>query len=209
MSRLPRVISASGTYHVTAHGNNEEYLFLDDYDRYAYLALLTRVVRRLSVRVFAYALMSNHVHLVLQTRAANVSGVVHKLHGPYAQAFNNRYDRRGHLFGHRFHSKPIEDDVYLLEATSYVHLNPVRAGLVGNPEDYPWSSYRFYVDSKSQQTLIDVRPVLELFSRDLRISRAAYARFVRDGMTSPGTGPMEINAVRATGQSRSVSVPPT
>lgn len=182
MPRPPRPAFAGATYHVTARGNNGEFIYSDDYDRYAYLALLTKAVRTMSVRVFAYVLMTNHMHLVLQTQAANISGTIHRLHGPYAYAYNRRHGRRGHLFERRFGSEVVEDDAYLLEVTRYIHLNPVRAGLAVAPEGYPWSSFRYYVDSGSEQTLVDVRPVLGLFGLDLLKSSAAYVRFTRNGV---------------------------
>jgi len=184
MGRAPRPGIAGATYHITARGNAGADIFSDDYDRYAYLALLARAVRLMEVRVFAYSLMTNHVHLVLQTTAPNVSTAVQRLHGPYAYAYNRRYGRRGHLFEGRFRSKLIEEDSYLLEATRYTHLNPVRGGLVDLPENYPWSSFRFYLaaDARAPQTIVDVWPVLKLFNEDPVASRAAYERFVREGM---------------------------
>lgn len=184
MTRLPRPAFAGATYHVTAHGIHGADIFTDDYDRYAYLALAARAVRLMQVRIFAYALMDTHVHLVLQTAHPNISVSIQRLHGRYAYAFNRREGRRGHLFESRFRCKLIEDNTYFLEATRYSHLNPVRAGLVNSPEEFPWTSYRYYVASEQQagQTLVDVRPVLALFSLDSQLGRAAYQRFVLAGL---------------------------
>lgn len=186
MARPPRPAFAEATYHITARGNNGSDIFTDDYDRYAYLALLARTVRSQVVRLFAYALMTTHVHLVLQTTAPNVSKAIHSLHSPYANAFNRRHGRRGHLFESRFRSKLVENDAYLLEATRYTHLNPVRAGAVKNPGDYVWTSYRAYITpySQARQTVADIWPVLELFSVDPKASRASYERFVLEGMAA-------------------------
>ncbi len=139
------------------------------------------------VRLFAYVLMSNHVHIVLQTPEANISKTIQFLSGRYAHTFNKRHGRHGHLFRNRFYSAVIASNPYLLEATRYVHLNPVRAGLATAPGDYPWSSYPYYVHPEIAQSLIDPRPVLELLARDQRISSAAYAQFVRDGMNVSDT----------------------
>lgn len=186
MARPPRPAFDEATYHITARGNNGSDIFTDDYDRYAYLALLARTVRSQVVRLFAYALMTTHVHLVLQTTAPNISQAIHSLHSPYANAFNRRHVRRGHLFEGRFRSKLVEDDAYLLEATRYTHLNPVRAGAVKNPGDYVWTSYRAYITpySQARQIVTDIWPVLELFSADPEVSRAAYERFVLEGLTA-------------------------
>ncbi len=186
MGRPLRPVFAGATYHITARGNNGENIFSDDYDRYAYLALLAKAVRSMKMRLFAYSLMTTHVHLVCQTAEANISATICRLHGSYAFSFNRRYDRHGHLFEGRFRSRLIEDDAYLLEATRYTHLNPVRAGLVNGPEDHVWSSYRCYVapEEQTRQTMVDVWPVLQLFSEDPQASRRAYERFVREGMTA-------------------------
>ncbi|MBI2247551.1 MAG: transposase [Armatimonadetes bacterium] len=181
MSRPPRPAFPGATYHITARGNNGERIFGDDADRYAYLVQLAKALRTMDVRLFAYALMSNHVHLALQTTQPNVSAMVRWLHTRHARQFNRRHGRINHLFGERFHSKVITDDLYLLEVTLYLHLNPVEAGLVAHPADYPWTSYRSYVTPGP--SFVDVRPVLEIFSQDLRRSRKAYARFIRDELT--------------------------
>lgn len=187
MVRPPRLAFAEATYHITARGNNGSDIFTDDYDRYAYLALLARCARAQMVRLFAYALMTTHVHLVLQTTAPNISQAIHVLHSPYANAFNRRHGLRGHLFEGRFRSKLVGDDAYLLEATRYTHLNPVRAGAVKNPKDFIWTSYRAYITpySQARQTVADIWPVLELFSADPKVSRPAYERFVLEGLTVP------------------------
>ena len=194
MARLPRPAFAQATYHITARGNDGLDIFTDDYDRYAYLALLAKTIRSQVVRLFAYALMTTHVHLVLQTTAPNISTAIHALHSPYANAFNRRHGHRGHLFESRFRSKLVDDDAYLLEATRYTHLNPVRAGAVKTPEDYLWSSYRAYIAPYSQvgQTVADIWPVLELFSADPKVSRPAYERFVLEGLTARLHGGQEL-----------------
>ena len=194
MARLPRPAFAQATYHITARGNNGLDIFTDDYDRYAYLALLAKTIRSQVVRLFAYALMTTHVHLVLQTTAPNISTAIHALHSPYANAFNRRHGHRGHLFESRFRSKLVDDDAYLLEATRYTHLNPVRAGAVKNPKDYVWSSYRAYIApyNQARQTVADIWPVLELFSADPKVSRPAYERFVLEGLTAQLHGVQEL-----------------
>lgn len=190
MPRPLRPAIINGVYHITARGNNGESIFVDDYDRYAYLALLARA-RLKMVRIFAYGLMTNHLHLVLQTLAANISSIMHALQGKYAYSFNRRYQRRGHLFASRFYSKVIEDESQLLETTRYIHLNPVQAGIVRAPEDYPWTSYRYYVQPGISQTIVDPGPVLELISRNPARSSAAYERFVKDRLTKDPTARTE------------------
>ncbi len=189
MSRPPRPVFAGAVYHITARGNNGTALFADDVDRYRYLTLLATAVRRLEARLLAYVLMTTHIHLVLQTTQPNVSQVMQWLHTRHARQFNRRHGRMHHLFGERFGSRLVGDDAYLLGATIYVHLNPVRAGVAAHPADYPWSSYPAYVGGGPH--LADPRPVLEILGPDLRASRRAYAARVAEVMAGdrPDPGP--------------------
>lgn len=189
MPRSPRLL-VPGTYHVTARGNNSEEIFLDDLDRSQYLELLTKAIGLMAARMFAYVLMDNHVHLVMQTTAWNLDGCIHRVHRPYAAYFNRRYGRTGHLFGGRYRSKPVVDDAHLLESTRYTHLNPVRAGIVRLPEDHSWSSYRRYVEPAVRDALVDPEPVLTLLAKDPDRSMAAYKEFVLAGVPArhPFTG---------------------
>jgi REP element-mobilizing transposase RayT len=165
MPRPPRLNVAGGVYHITARGNNFEPIFLDDADRYVYLRMLASVSTQLSIRLFAYVLMTNHVHLLWETAHPNLSAAVHRLHGPYARYFNHRHEHWGHVFGQRFYGELITEDDHLLALSQYIPRNPVRAGLVDDPADYPWSSYPWYV-GLTENSLVDARPVLELLTRN-------------------------------------------
>jgi len=114
MPRPPRDNIAGAVYHITARGNNFESIFSDDADRYVYLQILATTLRRFSIRLYAYVLMTNHVHLLLETLQPNISVTIHQLHGTYAKYVNRRHGRWGHLFGQRFFSKIITDDDHLL-----------------------------------------------------------------------------------------------
>ncbi len=179
MARKPRLLVAGGTYHVTARGNNREAIFHDGRDRLLYLQLLAWAAIVTSARIFAYVLMTNHVHLIVQTSAPNLDKTIHRAHRPYAAQFNRRHDRVGHVFASRYHSAAISEDSYLLEATRYVHLNPVRAGVAPRPEDFPWSSYRWYLQPQRTDGLVDPRPVLALLGNDMERNGVAYEKFVR------------------------------
>jgi REP element-mobilizing transposase RayT len=185
--RRPRLLFAGGTYHVTARGNNGGGIFRDDHDRVNYLQLLANAARMTDARILAYVLMSNHVHLVVQTPAPNLDVLIHGAHRPYAVGFNRRYGRTGHLFGSRYRSIPILDDTHLLEATRYIHRNPVRAGLVQRPEDFLWSSYRTYIKPQADGDLVDPGRVLDLLARDRKRGRTAYEKFVLSALEVPGT----------------------
>ncbi len=179
MPRPPRVRFEGAVYHITAHAVGRDLLFSDDADRRGYLDLLRHVIQRAQVTLLAFVLMDTHVHLVLRTSLANVSSAVQWLHGRHAALFNRQARRRGHLFGGRFYSTVIDSDAYLLEVTRYAHLNPVRAGLVGRPEEFPWSSYRQYLTG-SGNGLADPRMVLGLLGSDRQAQCRAYRRFVEE-----------------------------
>ena len=145
MPRPLRLDTAGNVTHVVARGNERRPLFRDDTDRERYLELLADSCSRHGARVLAYCLMPNHVHLALQTGPVPVSRVVHAVHSRYAQHFNRRYTRSGHLFQGRFQGFVVDRDAYLLEVVRYIHRNPVKARLATRPEDFPWSSHRHYL----------------------------------------------------------------
>jgi putative transposase len=140
MPRLPRyLLPGAGVYHVTARGVARSAISRDDDDRRLFLALLARVVHRTDWDCHAFCLMPNHHHLIVETHVDLLSAGLRLLNGHYAQAFNERHGRSGHLFGDRFAAFVIEDDDHLERAADYVLQNPVRAGLCERAEDWPWS----------------------------------------------------------------------
>lgn len=134
MPRAPRRRVPEGIYHVTVRGNNREAIFADDADYQRYLQEILRCHHEHGCTLLAYALMSNHVHLVLQDHHISLSRYMQVLNARYTRYFNVRHARVGHLYQGRFFSRFVDRDAYLLEVTRYVHLNPVRAGLVERPE---------------------------------------------------------------------------
>ena len=141
MARPLRIEFADAVYHVTARGNRQEPIFLDDHDRRLFLDLLSQAFDRFDATALAYCLMGNHYHLVLRTRQPNLSALMRHVNGVFTQRVNRRHGTVGHLFQGRFKAILVDRDAYLLEACRYVDLNPVRAGMVGSARDWPWSSY--------------------------------------------------------------------
>jgi len=142
MSRPLRIEFEDALYHVTSRGNRREQIFDNDADRVALLDKISEAMERFEATVFAYCLMNNHYHLVLQTRRANLSRLLRHVNGNYAQAYNRRHAKVGHLFQGRFNAILVQRDAYFLEVCRYVDLNPVRAGIVRHPREWRWSSYR-------------------------------------------------------------------
>lgn len=158
MPRGARVKSESGFYHVIAKGSGGQNLFEGAYDYRAFPELLAKACEKGGVRVIAYCLMPNHIHLLLEDTQGRLGEVMKSVLTGYAQRFNRLGDRVGHVFQQRFKSQPIEDEGYLLRAIRYIHNNPAKAG-VSPAKDYPWSSYREYV---GVPVLVDTTLALEL-----------------------------------------------
>ena len=117
-------------------------IFRDEGDYQAFLTILNKAVMNYNVKVHAYCLMTNHIHLLLETSDSVIGMVMQKIAGDYARTFNRKYGYRGHLFEDRYKSYLVKDDDYFLYTSRYIHLNPVKAHIVEHPEDYMWSSYR-------------------------------------------------------------------
>lgn len=147
-----RKISSTNLYHVTSRGVGGQIIFEDDADRRHFLVLLKRAVGDNSLKLAAWCLMDNHIHLIVQADSDDLSSAMRLLIGRYARDANKRYQRSGHLFQGKYSSFPIEDESYLAAAVQYVHFNPVRAGIVSTPIQYPWSSVREY---EGKPVLID------------------------------------------------------
>ncbi len=154
-------------------------IYRDDRDRREFLDLLGQVFESHSVECHAYCLMSNHYHLVFTTRRANLSDTVKQLNGTYAQRWNERHGRTGHVFQSRFHAQVVENSAYLLTVCRYVVLNPVRAGLVRAPEDWPWSSCAATASIAARPTFLRPEIIWRHFSEtDLQRAVERYADFV-------------------------------
>ena len=143
MARLPRPDLAGIPQHIVQRGNNRLPCFLDDEDRQRYLQLLLEALGRFGCRLHAYVLMDNHVHLLMTPgEASAVSRLMHTFARNYAGLFNHRHGRSGTLWEGRYKSCLVDSDGYFLACSRYIELNPVRAWMVAEPADHPWSSHR-------------------------------------------------------------------
>ena len=176
MARRPRVLAAGLLYHVIARGNQRQPTFLTDLDYRAYLARLAAYRKRYAVWLFAYCLMPNHVHLLLQTSEPPLPKFMQGVQQSYTQWFNRAHGRVGHVFQGRYKAIVCDRDEYLTTLVRYIHLNPVRARLVERPDAYPYSGHRAYLTGNGRG-LIDPGPVLSVFG-----GVAAYRRFVLGGI---------------------------
>lgn len=142
MGRPKRILYDGAIYHVMARGNRGTRIFRDEFDRLRFLEILGEAQQRYAVRWRSFVLMTTHYHAAAQTRVANLSEVMQYVNSQFARAWNRRRGTRGHVFGERFVSKPIEDDRYAITALKYITWNPVEAGYVKHPDDWIWSSHR-------------------------------------------------------------------
>ena len=176
MTRKPRGISKTGIYHIMLRGINHCHLFEESADFTKFLGILNRLKTNHPVRIVAFCLMDNHVHLLLREQSPGiVSKAMHSLLTQYASWFNNKYQRSGTLFANRFKSECVESDKYLLSVLKYIHLNPVRAGIAEKPGSYQWSSYRVILQNTT--SLVDTQYVLGLFANVNTEARARFSAF--------------------------------
>jgi len=181
MARKPRIHLPGGLYHVIFRGNGGQPVLLSDADRYRFYLLLQEGTCRFGYRVHAFCLMTNHIHLALQAGDIPLSRGMQNLSFRYTRWINWRENRAGHLFQGRFKAVLVDGDSYLLELVRYIHLNPVRAGMVKVPEDYPWSGHRAYL-GKEFLPWLTMDWMLEQFGTTTEKARAGYRAFVLDGL---------------------------
>jgi len=185
MARPLRIEFPGAFYHVTARGNERKPLYRDDTDRQRFLALLADVAEQFHVLVHAYVLMDNHYHLLAETLEANLARTMRQLNGNYAQQFNRIHRRVGHLFQARYKALLVDRDAYLVELSRYIHVNPVRAGIVGCADEYPWSSARAYIGAHAAPPFLTVAEVLGHFGRTRRRAQPRYRAFLRESEERP------------------------
>lgn len=184
MARPLRLEFPEAVYHVTSRGNARQNIFADDADRHRFLSILAKTIHRYNWICHAYCLMDNHYHLLLETPDPNLSAGMRQLNGIYTQAFNRQHARVGHIFQGRYKAILVEKDTHLLELCRYIVLNPVAAGIVVQPEAWPWSSYRGTINAEGAADFLTTAWVLGQFSRNRAQARVQYQRFVAEGLQS-------------------------
>jgi REP element-mobilizing transposase RayT len=191
MARALRQEFSGALYHVTARGNERRALFRDDADRHDYLDLLARCRQKFRFQLLAYCLMTNHVHLAIRTGEDPLSRIMARLHSIYAERFNRRHERVGHLFQGRYKASLVRDERYLHALLRYVHRNPVSARIVRRAADYAWSSDRFLRRGKGPAWL-DVEPLLALLDTSRQAAMRRYAELVDDLEAPPDNEPRRV-----------------
>ncbi|QNB46245.1 hypothetical protein BR63_07915 [Thermanaerosceptrum fracticalcis] len=185
MPRKPRNHMEGTIYHVLNRGNNKDNIFIDKKDYHVFLKFLWEQKEKNNISILCYTLMPNHFHFLVKVSAIPLGKFMHGLQSNYAHYFNMRHNKVGSLFQDRYKAFHVEENQYLLQLIRYIHLNPMRAGLVEFLRDYPWTSHHDILQLKSN--LIDLSVVVDLFETPERMLRT-YQQLVdikNDTLSSP------------------------
>lgn len=180
MGRMPRLHYPGGLYHVISRGNQRQRIFHDSEDYQVYLKKLDEYRKRYGFLLYAYVLMPNHVHLLVEVGAVSLSRIMQGLQQGYAVYYNRRHRKVGHLFQGRYKAILCEKEEYLLQLIRYLHCNPIRAKLVDDPSAYRWSSHSLYLKGISDG-MTAVEEILLRFSDRRKEALRRYSEFIRDG----------------------------
>jgi putative transposase len=183
MARKPRIEYEGAFYHIITRGNQRQKIFKDPLDYQKFLDILTSYKQRYHFCLYAYVLMSNHVHLLIETKDIRLSKILQGVNQRYTMYYNCRYKTVGHLFQGRYRAILFDRDRYLLALLKYIHHNPVRAKIAGSFAKYPWSSYWAYLTKTDTSGLINTDRVLQMFSENEGRARKHYEAFMNDGAT--------------------------
>lgn len=182
MARLPRLTLPGYPHHVIQRGNNRQVIFDSHQDYQLFLDLLYDYARKFDVAVHAYVLMTNHFHLLVTPQTDDgLPQMMQAVGRRYVRHFNDSHQRSGTLWEGRYKSTLIQTDRYLLTCMAYIDLNPVRAGMVASPRDYPWSSYGHYSGQRIDK-LVSPHPLFWGLGNTPFAREAAYAELVRSGV---------------------------
>lgn len=182
MPRKPRLHFPGAVYHVILRGNSGQDVFFDAADRTRFFLLLQESVERFGSRIHAFCLMTTHTHLAIQVGDIPLARIMQNIGFRYSQFINRKYQRTGHLFQGRYKALLIDADSYLLELIRYIHLNPVRAGMVRFPDEYSWSSHPSYTGESPRPPWLNLDWALAQFAGEAETAIKRYRAFIDDGL---------------------------
>ncbi len=180
MARKPRIEFEGAFYHIIIRGNQKQKIFKDKDDFSTYLKILNRYKKRYNYLLFAYILMSNHIHLLIMTREIPLSKILQGINQSYTMYFNRRHNKVGHIFQGRYKAILCDWDGYILSLLKYIHYNPVRARIVKSIDEYQWSSHHSYI-KKHNNDIIDTDRILRMFSENKTTARMYYREYIDSG----------------------------
>ena len=182
MSRPLRLEFPDALYHVTSRGDRRENIYEGDSDRLRFLDIFASVIEQFNWVCYAYCLMDNHYHLLVQTPDSNLSKGMRQLNGVYTQAYNRKYKKTGHLFQGRYKAILVDEDAYLLELSRYIVLNPIKAGMARQTRHWKWSSYRATTGREPVPQWLSVDHLLSQFGKQRKTAIRKYEAFVVAGL---------------------------
>lgn len=174
MARKERVWYPGAVYHIMSRGNRRSDIFKDEGDYGSYLEIIEMVMKKYPFILYSYCLMTNHVHLQIETIDDEIWNIMREVNRNYTKYFNKKYNYTGSLYDGRYKSEIIDNDPYNLQVSRYIHLNPVKANMVDEPIEYKWSSYNAYLDADSDR-IVDDEKILSYFKDK---SRLLYMKYV-------------------------------
>ncbi len=178
MPRPPRLAYPDTWYHIMNRASDKKFIFDLNSIPELFLNILSETTKKFYFEIHAYCLMSNHYHLLLHTKDSNISKIMQHINGIFTRRYNKITKSDGPIFRGRFISKIVNRDSYLLPLTRYIHLNPVEAGMVMQPEQYPWSSFKYYLNPDDRPNWLTCNIILEYFTPGQEINE--YKKFVVD-----------------------------
>jgi putative transposase len=199
MPRKARIIVPGAFHHVMARGIEGRDLFKDDEDRRQFIKLLKEGLALCGHRLYAWALLSNHYHLLIRMSDHSFSEMMRRLNSRYARYYSKKYQRRGYLFQDRYKSIVTQDQKYVEEIIRYIHLNPIRSGLCKGLKElksFPWSGHRAIMGSVVVEDKNSIHEVLRRFGRNDQDARKAYVRFLEEGLSQKEDGGAIIDTLR-------------
>ena len=165
MARKRRLHYKGALYHVICRGNNREVVFKEDQDKFEYLNLIKKYKERHDFKLYAYCIMDNHVHMLIEVKDVPLSRIMQGIQQSYTQRYNIRHNRVGHVFEQRYKGILCDKEGYLFQLIRYIHYNPVKAGLEQGIH-YKWSSHSHYLDYRSSRALIDSEEILKILNEN-------------------------------------------
>lgn len=184
MPRTPRVKSHSKVYHCMLRGINQQDIFFNEKDYLKFIDIIKKSKEKFNYQLYSYVLMPNHIHLEIKDENQKISHIIQGIATSYANYFNRKYKRVGHLFQGRFKSKNVEGAYYMFNLVRYIHQNPVKAG-VSTIDKYAWSSYNEYFSSdkiKEENKIVDTKEIFEIFSQELNKEKEEFLKFNRESI---------------------------
>ena len=177
-----RIIVEGGIYHIIQRAPGRELIFLENSDYLYFLRLMKETSKKFNIEFICFCLMPNHLHFLLRINESNLSLAMKNIFERYANYFNKKYARKGHVFYGRYRDAYCDDERYFLAISVYIHLNPLKAGLCRRLDEYRWSSIIPYI-KKDKKTFLKYKRVLSILSKDMEKARQEYNRLLKEAQT--------------------------